>query len=132
MVFLLQFVTNQHLVVFLLILKALYLLLYKSNLLSTLLFAAFNLCSRFKHFFQEIVNSKDIFYKYCYPSNFIHIFIKKFFDRLFIEKKIFALASKKELICVISFISTKFVHNTLPFSQELLSSHFASSKHDSF
>ena len=44
---------------------------YKSNLIFTLLFIAFKLCSNFELFHQEIPNLKDIFKRNGYPGNFI-------------------------------------------------------------
>ena len=43
---------------------------YKSNLIFTLLFRAFELCSNFELFHQEILNLKDIFKRNGYPCNF--------------------------------------------------------------
>ena len=72
-----------------------------------LLFRAFKLCSNFKHFHQEIVNPKDIFKRNGYPCNFIDICIKRFLNNMFIDKKVYALAPKKELVCVLPFIRKK-------------------------
>ena len=47
---------------------------------------------------------KDIFKRNGYSSNFMDICDKKFLARLFMEKGIFALASKKELICVLPLL----------------------------
>ena len=77
---------------------------YKSNLIFTLLFRAFKLCSNFKLFDQEILNLKDIFNRNGYPGEFIHVCIKIYLNKVFIDKKIYALAPKKELVCVLPFI----------------------------
>ena len=77
---------------------------YKSNLIFTLLFRAFKLCSNFELFHQEILNLKDIFKRNGYPGNFIDVCIKRYLNQVFIDKKIYALAPKKELVCVLPFI----------------------------
>ena len=73
----------------------------------TLLFRAFKLCSNFELFHQEILNLKDIFKRNGYPGNFIDACIKRYLNQVFIDKKIYALAPKKELICVLPFIGKK-------------------------
>ena len=80
---------------------------YKSNLIFTLLFRAFKLCSNFELFHQEILNLKDIFKRNGYPGNFIDVCIKRYLNQVFIDKKIYALAPKKELVCVLPFIGKK-------------------------
>ena len=68
---------------------------------------AFNLCSSFELFHQEILKLKDIFKRNGYPSSFIGNCVKRFLDKVFIEKKTFLTASKKELVCVLPFIGKK-------------------------
>ena len=70
---------------------------YKSNLVFTLSFRAFKLCSNFELFHQKILNLKDIFKRNGYPGNFVNACIKRYLDYAFIDKKIYALAPKKEL-----------------------------------
>ena len=72
---------------------------YKSSLIFTLLFRAFKLCFNFELFHQEIINFKDIFKRNGYPCNFIDVCIKRFLNNIFIDKKVYALAPKKELLC---------------------------------
>ena len=69
---------------------------YKSGLISSLLYRAFKLCSNFEIFHQEIIFLKDIFKRNGYPSNFIDNCVKTFSDKIFIEKKAFSVAQKKE------------------------------------
>ena len=71
---------------------------YKSNLIFTLLFRAFKLCSNFELFRQEILNLKDIFKRNVYPGNFIDACIKRYLKQVFIDKKIYTLAPKTELV----------------------------------
>ena len=80
---------------------------YKSGLISSLLYRAFKLCSNFEIFHQEIIFLKDIFKRNGYPSNFIDKCVKTFLDKIFIEKKVFSVAQKKELVCVLPFIGKK-------------------------
>ena len=80
---------------------------YKSNLIFTLLFRAFKLCSNFELFHQEILNLKDIFKRNGYSYNFIDVCIKRFLNNIFIDQKVYALAPKKELVCVLPFFGKK-------------------------
>ena len=80
---------------------------HKSNLIFTLLFRAFKLCSSFELFHQEILNLKDIFKRNGYPYNFIDVCIKRLLNKIFIDKMVYALAPKKELVCVLPFIGKK-------------------------
>ena len=70
---------------------------FKSSVIFTLLFRALKLCSNFEHFDQEIINLKAIFKRNGYPYNFIEVCIKRFLNNIFIDKKVYALAPKKEL-----------------------------------
>ena len=85
---------------------------YKSNLIFTLLFRAFKLCSNFELFHQEILNLKDIFKRSGYPGNFIDACIKRYLNQVFIDKKIYALTPKKELVCVPPFTGKKSLQLT--------------------
>ena len=80
---------------------------YKSGLISSLLYRAFKLCSNFELSHQEIIFLKDILKRNGYPSNFIDKCVKTFLDKIFIEKKVFSVAQKKELVCVLPFIGKK-------------------------
>ena len=82
----------------------------KSNLIFTLLFRLFKLFSNFELLHQEILNLKDIFKRNGYPCNFIDICIKRFLNHVLIDEKICALAPKKELVCVLSFIGKKSLY----------------------
>ena len=70
---------------------------------------AFKLCSNFEIFHQEIIFLKDIFKRNGYPSNFIDKCVKTFLDKIFIEKNVFSVAQKKELVCVLPFIDKKYL-----------------------
>ena len=80
---------------------------YKSGSISSLLYRAFKLCSNFDIFQQEITFLKVIFKRNGYPSNFIDKCVKTILDKMFIEKKVFSVEQKKELVCVLPFIGKK-------------------------
>ena len=77
---------------------------YKSSYIFTLLFGAFKLCSNFEFLHQVILNLKGIFKRNGYPCNFIDVCIKRFLNNIFIDKKLYTLAPKKDLVCVLPFI----------------------------
>ena len=62
---------------------------YKTGLIWSLLYRAFSLCSKFELFHQEILKLKDIFKRNGHPATFIDNCVKKFLDKVFIEKKTF-------------------------------------------
>ena len=68
---------------------------------------AFKSCSIFDLFYQEILNFKDIFKRNGYCCNFIDVCIKRILKNIFIDKKVYPLAPKKELVCVLPFIGKK-------------------------
>ena len=51
-----------------------------------------------------IINRKDIFKRNGYPCNFIDVCIKRFLNNVLINKTVYALALKKELVLVLPFI----------------------------
>ena len=59
------------------------------------------LISLYRAYHQEIIHSKDIFKGNGYSSNFIHKSVKTFLDQIFIEKKVFSVGQKNELVCVL-------------------------------
>ena len=79
----------------------------KTGLIWSLLYRAFSLCSSFELFHQEILKLKDIFKRNGYPTSFIDNCVERFLDKVFIKKKSFLTASKKELVCVLPFIGKK-------------------------
>ena len=79
---------------------------YKSDLIF-MLFRAYKFCSSFELFQQEMLNLRDIFKRSGYPCNFIGICIKSFLNNIFINKKVYALAPKEELVCLLPFTGKK-------------------------
>ena len=92
---------------------------YKTGLIWSLLYRAFSLCSGFEFelFHQEILKLKDIFKRNGHPTSFIDNCVKRFLVKVFIKKKSFLTASKKELVCVLPFIGKK----SLQLNQDWLS-----------
>ena len=82
---------------------------YKYALIFTLLHRAFKLCSNFELFHQEIENLKNIFRNNGYPVNFSNFGIKKCLNNLYVKKKVCLLAPKKQLTCVLPFLSKKLL-----------------------
>ena len=80
---------------------------YKSGLISSLLIRSFKLCSNFEIFHREIIFVKDIFKMNGCTSHFIDKCAKTFLDKIFIEKKVFSVAERKELVSVFPFIGEK-------------------------
>ena len=80
---------------------------YKTGLIWSLLYRAFSLCSSFELLHQEILKLKDIFKRNGYRISFIDKCVKRFLDKVFVEKKTFLTASKKQLLCVLPFIGKK-------------------------
>ena len=72
-----------------------------------MLHRAFKLCSNFELFHQEIENLKNIFRNNGYPVNFSDFCIKKYLNNLYVKKKVYLLAPKKQLTCVLPFLGKK-------------------------
>ena len=73
----------------------------------SLLYRAFSSCSSFELLHQEILKLKDIFKRNGYPISFIDKCVKRFLDKVFVEKKTFLTASKKQLVCALPLIGKK-------------------------
>ena len=80
---------------------------YKTGLIWSLLYRAFSLCSSFELLHQEILKEKDICKRNSYPISFIDKCVKRFLNKVFVEKNFFLTASKKQLVCVLPFIGKK-------------------------
>ena len=77
---------------------------YKQGLVNTLIFRCFKICSSYEKIHNEIVSLKDILKHNSYPKNFIDNCIKKFFDKLYVSKKVYQTAEKKSLLIVLPFL----------------------------
>ena len=83
--------------VFLLILKVFLPILYKYNLVSTLLYRGFVIYSSYTILHFEILKLKQIFWHNGYPKNFIYYCIKMYLDKVLIKHLNFGIAPKKGL-----------------------------------
>ena len=66
---------------------------YKNVLVNTLIFRCF-----------KIVYLKEIFKRSRYPNDFVDLCIKRFFDKLYIAKKIYQTVEKKQLMIILPFL----------------------------
>ena len=80
---------------------------YKYTLIFTLLYGAFKPCSNFELFHQDIENLTNIFGNNGYLVNFSDFCIKKYLNNLYVKKKVYLLAPKKQLTCVLPFLGKK-------------------------
>ena len=77
---------------------------HKHGLVNTLIFRCFKICSSYEKLHNEIVYLKEIFKCNKYPNGFIDLCIKKFFDKLYITKKIYQTVEKKQLLIILPFL----------------------------
>ena len=56
-----------------------------------------------------MLNLNGIFIRNGYPCNFFDVCNKRFLNDIFIDKKVYALAPKKELLCVLPLIGKKII-----------------------
>ena len=68
-------------------------MVYKHNLLLTLLHRAFKFFSNFELFHQEIDKMNAILNNNIYRKSFINICIKKYFNKVFFKKEVVPKAS---------------------------------------
>ena len=54
-----------------------------------------------------MLNLNGIFRRNGYPFNFIGVCNKRFLNNIFIDKKVYVLAPKKELVCMLPLIGKK-------------------------
>ena len=76
---------------------------YKHGLVNTLIFRFFKNCSCYEKLHNEIVYLKKTFKRNRYPNDFVDLCIKKFFDKLYITKKIYQTIEKKQLTIIFHF-----------------------------
>ena len=73
---------------------------YKHGLVNTLIFRCLKNCSCYEKLHNEIVYLKKIFKRNRYLNDFVDLCIKKFFDKLYITKKIYQTIEKKQLMII--------------------------------
>ena len=78
--------------------------IYKRGLIETLLHRSFRLCSNYENFHQEIETLKSILKHNSYPHNLVNHCIKKFLNKLFVQRGFNFMVPKRELICVLPYL----------------------------
>ena len=79
--------------------------IYKRGLIEALLHRSFRLCSNYENFHREIEPLKSILKHNSYPHNLVNHCIKKFFNKLFVQRGLNFMVPKRELICVLPYLS---------------------------
>ena len=97
--------------------------LYKRNLVSTLLFRTFTICSSWELMHREVVNLKAILRKNSYPKHLTEKLIKKFFAKVNKVKLPVTTVPKQEFTILLPFlgvVSTKVKRNLELLSKKYL------------
>ena len=76
---------------------------YKFNLVSTIIFCSFTICTDMPKLHQEICKIKDIFIKNGYSERLLDKCVKTFLNKVFIPKRIIQTAEKKQVTIVHCF-----------------------------
>ena len=76
--------------------------MYKRWLTESLLHRGFRLCSNYENFHPESKTLKSIFKKNNYLQNFLNQCIHKFLNKLFIQKDLNFMVTKRELAFVLT------------------------------
>ena len=79
---------------------------YKIDLVHTLLFQFFKICSSMENFHIEVELLRSIFKCNNYPVNIIDQRIKKFLDKLYVPKQIVPTVTKRELLVALPYLGT--------------------------
>ena len=78
--------------------------IYKRWLIETLLHRSFRLCPNYESFHREIETLKSITKRNTHPHNLVNHCIKKFLNKLFIQRDLNFTVPKRELICVLPYL----------------------------
>ena len=78
--------------------------IYKRGLIETLLHRSFRLCPNYENFHREIETLKSILKHNTYPHNLVNHCIKKFLNKLFVQRGLNFMVPKRELICVLPYL----------------------------
>ena len=65
----------------------------------------FRLCSNYENFHREIETLKSILKNNSYPHNLVNHCIKKFLNKLFVQRDLNFMVPKRELICVLPYFT---------------------------
>ena len=74
---------------------------YTHGLVNALIFRGFKICFSYKKIYNETIYLKEIFKRSRYLNDFVDLCIKKFFDKLYITKKIYQTVKKKQLLIIL-------------------------------
>ena len=80
--------------------------LYKQNLVSTLLFRIFTVCSSWELMHREVENLKSIMRKNSYPKYLTEKLVKKFFNKVKAVKTPIATVPKQQFTIVLPYLGT--------------------------
>ena len=78
----------------------------KFNLVSTIIFCIFTICTDMPKFHQEICKIKDIFIKNGCSERFLDKCVKTFLNKVFTPKRIIQTAKKKQVTIVLPYMGT--------------------------
>ena len=78
--------------------------IYKRGLTETLLHRSFRLCLNYENFQSEIETLKSILKHNSYPNNLVNHCIKKFLNKLFVQRGLNFMVLKRKLICVLPYL----------------------------
>ena len=78
--------------------------IYKRGLIETLLHSSFKLCSNYENFDQEIETLKSVLKHNSYPHSLVNHCIKKFLNKLFVQRDLNITVPKRELICILPYL----------------------------
>ena len=79
---------------------------YKKSLIYTLLSRCFSICSDYTLFHLEVEKLREILKKNSYPVGVIEQSIKTFLNKLYVPKKVYLTAPKKELFIILPYLET--------------------------
>ena len=72
----------------------------------TLLHRCYSICSDYTSFHLEVEKLREILKRNSYPSGIIDQSIKTFLNKLYVPKKVYLTAPKKELLIILPFLGT--------------------------
>ena len=97
---------------------------HKHGLVNISTFTCFKICSSYEIFPNKIVYPQNSFKHMRYPNDFVDLCTKRFFDQLYITKKIYQTVKKKQLLIILPFLGhlsfetrnrlNSFIRNQLP------------------
>ena len=90
---------------------------YKFGLVNSLLFRTYKICSNWQIIHKEIKTLKGIWLKNGYPLKVINNCIKKFLDRLYINKDVVSAVPKKEFNIILPFLGQQSIYIKTKFKK---------------